>query len=283
MLNQREEFILPDNIKNNKNADALLAEFESDNTDIELIRSLCSEPDEDEAPIDLDEQWERIKLLALESEPIYDLEEDNITHMSEAKAKRKRPARKLLVAVAAVVVVLCGVSIAANANGGSLKNAVANWTEDVFGFSPHIDIKDFADPEPVIPEALTKLAEEFDKYGISRDKLPKYIPEGYEEYETDFADLVDAIILTTALKKGDSMSIVQYFLSVGGEKTPEYQKDDVEPEIYSVSLNDKTIDFYITTNAGDYFAVWQDGMLEGSLFNFDSRDELLKVIDSIYD
>ena len=271
---------MPDNIKNNKNADALLAEFESDNTDIELIRSLCSEPDEDEAPIDLDEQWERLKLLALESEPIYDLEEDNITHISEAKAKRKRPARRLLIAVAAVVVVLCGVSIAANANGGSLKNAVANWTSELFGFGT---IRSIETSEPVLPAELAELAKAFDKYGLSRDKLPKYIPEGYTNEETKVAEMPHYTTFTSALVNGESAIVMHYRLHMNDELNAVYQTDGGAPEIHSVKTNyDMTVDFYINTNAGKYFAAWHDGMLENSIFGFDSRDELLKVIDSIY-
>lgn len=59
----------------------------------------------------------------------------------------------------------------------------------------------------------------------------------------------------------------------------EYEKDFDDPEIYKAN----GIDHYIMTNMGEFLTVWQVGSLEVSISGVPTREELVKMIDSIYE
>ena len=59
----------------------------------------------------------------------------------------------------------------------------------------------------------------------------------------------------------------------------EYQKDDEQQEVYF--YND--IEHYVMTNMGSYRAVWTNGLCEVGISGLESKEELKKMIDSIYE
>ena len=255
----------------------LHAEFESDETDVELIRRVSKALDKKDGSedVDVDAAWERFLKLSSESEPIYDLEENGAAEISEARAKKRRPRRKAFFAVAAVIAILIGCTVVANANGMDLWGAVASWTAETFGFSQ----KNEAEPAVhEIPEQLKELADYFDRYAISRDKLPTYIPDGYVHKETKIAETSTSNVFSSLLSDGDNNIIIQYRLHKDSKSFTETQKDITAPQVYKLN----GIDFYIATNDNLYFAVWLDGNLECLIGGVNSRDELIKMINSIY-
>ena len=76
-----------------------------------------------------------------------------------------------------------------------------------------------------------------------------------------------------------SMSVV-FELGTDGDMDASavYSKDEGEPEEYKIGGDTH----YIMTNCGKYFTVWRNGTLECGIAGVDSRDELIKIIDSIY-
>lgn len=267
-----------DSLSKEKLLDILHAEFESDDTDVELIRRVSKALDKKDGSedVDVDAAWERFLKLSSESEPIYDLEEDEVVSISNVKVKKRTPIRKAFIAVAAVIVILIGGTVAANANGVDLWKVIASWTAEVFGFSQENGV------EPAIheiPMQLEELAEYFDQYGINREKLPTYIPAGYVHVETKVAKTSTSNIFMSTLDNGEMNITFQYRLHKDNKSFTKTQKDITSPQVYKLN----NIVFYISTNENLYFGTWIDGNLECLIAGVNSYDELIKIINSIYE
>lgn len=267
-----------DSLSKEKLLDILQADFESKDTDVELIRRVGKALDEKDRlqDVDVNAAWERFLKLSSESEPIYDLEENEVVSVSNVKARKRTPLRKAFIAVAAAAVVLIGGTAVANANGIDLWRAVISWTAETLGFSQKNDV------EPAvheIPEQLKELAEAFDQYGINREKLPTYIPDGYVHIETKVAETPTIDIFSSLLLNGNANITIQYRLHKDSISNTEIQKDASNPQVYTLN----GIDFYISTNESILFAVWIDGNLECQIVGLDSQDELIRIINSIYE
>lgn len=210
---------------------------------------------------------------------IYDEEDESKDNVIELKQKKKlrRPAIRILAAVIAVV--LLG-TVTASATNFDLWSKLVNWTKQTFGFNEQVQI----DEEEKLPEQLSKMIDDMEArtvtpYGI----VPTYLPEGFvaEEGQTQCLELDNMVIFACLLTKGDSNIMMQYTFYTDGnieDGTAVYSKDDGEPEEYKIGGDTH----YIMTNVGQYLTVWRNGAMECSISGVDSRDELIKIIDSIY-
>ena len=216
--------------------------------------------------------------MADEAVSIYDEEDEIKDNVIELKQKKKlrRPAIRILAAVIAVV--LLG-TVTASATNFDLWSRFVNWTKQAFGFSEQVQF----DEEEFVAEQLNEMAEDMNEHGITPyGLLPSYMPEGYvaEEGQTQCLEIDNMLIFIVPLTKGDSTIMVKYTIYTDGnmDSSAVYSKDDGEPEEYKIG----TFTHYIMTNAGKYFTVWRDENMECGIAGVDTRDELIKIIDSIY-
>lgn len=216
--------------------------------------------------------------MADEAASIYDEEDESKDNVIELKQKKRlrRPAIRILAAVIAIV--LLGTATA-SATNFDLWSKFVNWTKQAFGFSEQVQF----DEEAKFPEQLSEMIDDMKSRGISPEGImPAYLPEGFaaEEGQTQCLELDNMVIFASLLTKGDSNIVVQYTLFTDGnmEDGGVYSKDEGEPEEYKIG----GITHYIMTNAGEYMAIWRNGAIECSISGVDSRDELIKIIDSIY-
>lgn len=198
-------------------------------------------------------------------------------HVSETKTKKSRWTFKRIAGIAAAlaIVIFAAGSLIPTANGSNLWSAFVEWTKETFGFS-----KDFHGEHEGYPEQLGKLYDLIGDYGLSpMELLPKYIPEGYTE-ETTLCDKRENVtVFLCQLSKGDHYIVLQYRLLNNNDNTTEYQKNDTSPEEYEV--ND--LIHYIVQNLNVYTASWSRGSIECSIQNVPSHDELINMINSIYE
>ena len=108
--------------------------------------------------------------------------------------------------------------------------------------------------------------------------LPHYIPEGYEMVTTVADDRDDVTVLFCQLQRGDDTIVLQYRVWKGNESLAETQKDENDPEQYK---NPNGQLFYIAQNEKLLNATWAKGTIECSIFNVSSREELIRILDSI--
>ena len=231
--------------------------------------------------VDVDAAWETFQKEYL---PLVDEDASSANnetgvlneHVQETSIKKKnRKFTKLAgIAAALAIVIFATGTLIPTANGSNLWSAFVEWTKETFGFS-----KDFHGEHEGYPEQLIALDSLLRDHGLSSmELLPKYIPDGYEEVTTICDEQENATVFLCQLSNGNNSIVLQYCLSEN-EVVTEYQKNDGEPEEHVVS--DDT--FFIAENLGNYIATWSDGNLECSIQNVPSHNELIKMINSIYE
>ena len=214
--------------------------------------------------------------------------------------KNRKPLRIMLVAAAVLVALGAGTALAANTQLG---RAVLSWTSETFWLrygndeepAPYDAEHYKAENVPIendgertmLPASVTdgsvSLAEfapeliEFERTlidrGITEPLIPKYLPEGYvpsEFYSEERA-------ITAAYEKEDHTVFIMV-REIDTNNGARYEHDGGQPEIYTVG----GITHAISTNLGNYTAVWENQGYECSIMGVPSRNELIRMIDSIY-
>ena len=263
--------------------DLLEAELMSDESDVEFIKTiteLLNEKTGTKHTQDIDAAWKEFKENHAVSRPLYP-EIDTPPSASKRTRGRHRGV-KAVKAAAAAAAILCLLTLTASAFGYNLWAAIARWTDETFRLIGGTEDEGSASADtpayaPELEELYTALAE----HGVTEDVLPTWLPEGYEQdgfycYENPNGETVLDVIL---VKDGIDRTIDLYYVVCGDSSDIEYQKNQGDPECYDMG----NIRHYIMSNMGEYFATWTNGRVECSISGFTSREELIRMINSIYE
>lgn len=192
---------------------------------------------------------------------------------------KKKIRWKYVAIVAVLAVVLIGGSITAGALGFDVFGRVANWAQETFHFSnrpsddPLVDLENWSE----FPEQLQELQELLLDKGITQNIIPKYVPEGYEKIENKVSERPQYTKLYCLLRCEDNSEIIFSYI-LYEEKGKLIEKDpENEPEEYEVN----GVTYYIMSNFGEYCADWSVDNIDCSIFGLSSREELIKMLDSI--
>ena len=178
---------------------------------------------------------------------------------------------RALIAAAAMLAVLFTGTVASYAFGFDLWGVAPAWNDETFQLEEA--------PGRVVPEPLKELAESLEVYGLmDRDLLPTWLPEGYELLDSQFNEMSRFTYFGAVLGKGESRLTISYRLYLEDKPNIAYQKDEGAPEEYVAGGQMH----YIMTNVGKYLCVWVNDHVECFIAGADSREELIKIIDSIY-
>ena len=232
--------------------------------------------------VDVDAAWEKFQKEYL---PLVDEDASSAAneldvlneHVSETKTKKSRWTFTKIAGIAAAlaIVIFAAGSLIPTANGSNVWSAFVEWTKETFGFN-----KDFQGEHEDYPEQLENLYNLLGEHGISsKDVLPKYVPEGYEEVDTRCDERQNSTLFLCMLDNGKNPIILQYNILKSGENPTEFQKDESSPEIYSAG----GLDHHIINNIDVYTVLWSRGSMDCSIQNVPSYDELINIIDSIYE
>ena len=228
----------------------------------------------------LDAAWENIKKEHLrpveqgaEAEHETDIENVQSIEPKTKKSKKILPRIAGIAAALAIVLFAAG-SLIPQANGSNLWSAFIEWTKEAFGYT-----KTGEEKRGEIPEQLQELYDLIGEHGIPAGRLlPTYIPEGYEAKTTLCDERENATVFLCELNNGNNSIVLQYRLLEDIGAFTEYQKEDGEvEEYYNHYLH------YIVENTGTYTVTWTDGNMECSIQNVPSHEELIKMINSIYE
>ena len=258
----------------------LATELTADTTDVELIKRInatLGAKEEKQIDCDVDKAWREFTQEHMGSEPLFPAEippEDDRVSPIKGRRKRRPGFRALIIAAVVMALILCGMCTA-GALDIDVWGAIATWTGDVFGFDLTPEESPVPSPDACAP--YDDLRSALDAYGVAEKILPTYLPEGYAltDFETT-ENAPDGTIFIAAYENGTNTLVYQYISSTSGGG--EYMKDQGDPEVYTAG----GVEHYIFTNVGQYEAVWRNEGFECCISGFDSRDELIKVIDSIY-
>lgn len=192
--------------------------------------------------------------------------------------KRKRiPVWFRVLGVAAVVAfVVSFTSIAKDAQSFNLWQIVAQWTSETFGFSQ--DVSNTQDtPENGESKQYNTLQEALDAYDIKEQVAPTWMPKGYILESVEVTESPQIVYFAASYRSKDKYILVK-IKDVQGEDGGAFEKDDTPLEIFE----EHGITHYLMSNLDCEVAVWTNGKNECSISAPVSRDELKKMIQSIY-
>ena len=207
--------------------------------------------------------------------------------LSPAISRHSRSIRWMLriVSVAAILAVLFfATTITAYALGYDVWGAIASWSQETFSFvqSDTKNNTDQTDPSNSgsVSSEFSSLQEALDSYGITATIAPTWIPERFSLDSVSASKNDGLIVFNTHYSCEDSILVISVIChEQPQEQYAQWQKDDVTPTIYEADGTPH----YIMTNMGRQKAVWFTSNCECSITGDISEDELLTIIDSIYE
>ena len=252
---------------------------------------------------DVDAAWETFQTkylpYATDGRSLYDFDDDEpgstkaITPDMPSPSGRKRISargrRRLgrLASIAAAIALLIGImTVTAYAMGYDLWGVIAQWTKDTFTF---VSVSKVNDVEESLTDATLNNGEyadlqaALDAYKITEPLAPKWIPDGFRisEVVVNENSSPDYVIFNTCYKADTKSIIVQIKMHHNQDNVSftTWQKDDMDVD--TIIISDCT--FYTMQNAGRECAIWTNGPFECTINGNISSDELLKIVESIYD
>lgn len=209
---------------------------------------------------------------------------ENYLDIGENKESEPKPRRRwgvsilktACIAVVTTLVLLMG-TVTAAAAGYNVYDNIAEWTHNTFEFHNTENIV-FRDDSEVAYSLEGVYRNLYYGHCIEEAVLPKYLPEGYSCRDYIGGGYNGNVHCMFRVSNGEDFISFEYLTATysGGL---EYAKDDSDPEVYETG----GIAHYIMMYNGKYKAIWRNGIVECSIYGVESYEELIKIIDSIYE
>lgn len=189
---------------------------------------------------------------------------------SEPAPKKRRSTVRIFV-IAAAVALLMGLMIM-QVSGVDWMGSFARWTSEMFGFSTR-NYEVVTQWNPEYDDLRAALGE----IGATEKLSPKYLQEGYQEIELLVDPVKKSII---AVYGNEDNRIMISFDFVCGSEGISIEKNFKDPSIYIAG----EIKHYIMTNSetDQFVAAWESDNYECAIYCVPTRDDLIRMIDSIY-
>ena len=290
---QHQDHSIFDNMSTSELKEILLKDSfnENNETDIDTVLYIAEVIAKREEYLDntnipgADTAWkefnEKYRDKISDSSSLYDFEEDvpiaDVSNSKSVSAKTKNPKTHkkfnwlLRTAAAVVTLVLIG-TITVNALGFNLWKTITSWSKVFFNYSTEQTVE-----EKPVPEILEPLAIVMQNNGLHTSLIPKYIPENCKFLSVNNMNLDGISFIYCQLATENEPITIQYAIYENNNYQVNYQKDEPAPEIYQIN----NIKFYIVTNFGIYSATWISDNAEGMIYGVSSKDELIKILNSI--
>ena len=285
--------------KNQYGSDAYLEQLSTEQLEDILRADLASEDQENDEAVfhilevlekrekenptgrlpDTDQAWKEFQqyynIPEGEGQSLYPVRSDPERHSAPTSTKRSRRfrPRKILI-VAAVLVLMFGGMLTAQAAGLDVFGAIGRWTEEKFHF----------EVAPTSADGTTDYTfrEVSTERGFSKNLIPTWYPEGFEAFEPEDNSIEDYVnsVYCQYINKEENRSylamVSQYYDPSSIESTV-YEKDETEVEIYEHDGKN----FYIMSNLDSETATWSDGTFKIDIVGQLTVDEIKQIIDSI--
>ena len=190
-------------------------------------------------------------------------------------------------AAAAIAVLLLATTVTASAFGYDLWGVIAEWSREAFTFTAN-DRTGGSGPDAHQAGAsadpgeaeYSSLQDALDSYGISTPLAPAWIPERFELDSVDVGETSSFTNIGATYVSEENVLVITILLHKGSQNSfAIWQKDADEPLTYEVN----GITHYIMTNMGRQTAVWLNGNYECGISGDITHEELLRMLDSIYE
>lgn len=228
---------------------------------------------------------ERIKTAEAESSASVsvELQIEPTGKQNVAKRSRRNWVKSTLrvASIFLVALVLFGtVSVSAYAAGFNIWGAVAKWTDERFSFGDTNKV--MAMPlSPDFEGDYYSLQDALDAYGITDTVAPTWIPNGYA---------------LSRLKVAEKQSYNEFLAACNGNyegvltiSIVQHKRDDLDFAIQEKDSSEVLVhtmggvDHYIMSNNGRIVALWISGGCECAIRGNITIDEMVRIIDSIYE
>ncbi|MBQ6273893.1 MAG: DUF4367 domain-containing protein [Oscillospiraceae bacterium] len=268
----------------------LTEELDSEDVDTELIKNITDvlAARANDKPIDAEAAFQQFLSQYADTDPLYSevefelgLEDATSSNSDKDTPNQLENPKKVIhfsrlaklgILVAAILVLFLAGTIVAYAFGFRIWQADVSWDKDnmtvssVGGETSNLT----SDPYSQIREAIS--AE-----GIDYPVVPYYIPEGFAFQDMQTYETPQGEVFIVSFSNKDQLIVFNYTLNPT-ELNSFFPKDETEVELYSTH----GIDYYITTNEGLYRAVWGNNEVVCKMHGVETKEELLKIIDSIH-
>ena len=207
--------------------------------------------------------------------------ENDISSVSESTTAAFKPSsrgrwRRGLIAAAAMLVIVIGSSITANAMGFDLWEVIAKWTQETFHFSQIGQVEESNAPSPEFDYPCASLQEALNNYDISTAIVPTWIPDGYTESDVRITDTPKQRMFIAKYASDDNVLIIR-IADYLNSKPMQIEQSDSLIKIHTVS----DIDYYIFDNDGCLQAVWINDNYECFISGPVTVTQIEEMIDSI--
>ena len=255
-----------------------LANIEKDSDIEELERYLEQLDPENELGADFD--------LTRSLDEFYQKYEMGSSDKSEgqsAPAAKKRNHRffRRTARIAIIAAILCSFIVAAQASGFDILRAIAEWTSAQF----HLEwtITNRPDTTQTDVTQYTSLQEALDYYGIEELLVPTALPQDSKLESISVEEEGEYLIFTAVYNlSADKMFITIRSNPLTNQQSvplSEVEKNEEDIEVYTVN----GINHYIISDVSLIKVVWQNGEWECRIAGNLSTNELITMIDSIYE
>lgn len=207
--------------------------------------------------------------------------ENDISSVSERTTAASKPSsrgrwRRGLIAAAAMLVIVIGSSITANAMGFDLWEVIAKWTQETFHFGYASQTEETDVPTPDYENPCASLQEALDKRNITVSLVPTWIPNGYIEGEVKITETPKHRAFKANYDSSENVIVIRIAEYLDSYPMQIEKSDDLI-EIYTFN----GIDFYIFQNYEQLKAVWNSEHFECYIAGPITLSELKVIIDSI--
>jgi len=202
---------------------------------------------------------------------------DNSLISEERPAKKKTVGfsrwQKWVATIAAVLVLVFGSAITAQAFGFDLFEIIAKWTKETFHFGYVTDTGETNEPSPDTKNPFTTLQEALSKYEITCELVPTWIPEGYEDDGVKIKEAPTQRVFTAQYKNGDKSIRIRIADYLDASPVQVEQSDDL---LEVISHNG--IDYYLFKNYEQLRVVWITEKYECYIIGELSETEMKEII-----
>ena len=201
--------------------------------------------------------------------------------ISEEKATRKKTVgfsrwQKWVATIAALLVLVFGSAITAQAFGFDLFEIIAKWTKETFHFGYVSDIGETNEPSPDTELPYASLRDALAKYKIEAKLVPTWIPEGYTEGEVQTKESPMQRLFIAKYEHGDNSIRLRIADYLGGFPLQIEQSETLVEKYISDG-----IEYYIFDNESQMQVAWVNEHYECYLTGPLSLAEIKSIIDSI--
>ena len=201
-----------------------------------------------------------------------------VSPVPAAEHKKKRLFRHTA-RIAIIAATLCSFIVAAQASGLDIFRAIAEWTSEQF----HLEwtITPEADTTNTSMQQLNSLHDTLILYDIQTPLAPTVFPEGCQFETISVEDLQNRLRITASytVPSGDLFITIYHSTdTTGAIPFSDVEKNSASVEKYT----SHGITHYIMEDINAIKAVWQNEKWEGRISGSVSHEELLEMIDSIY-